>query len=418
MPEVFALVDCNNFFVSCERAFQPALEKVPVAVLSNNDGCFISRSKEVKDLGIPMGAPYFKYKDIVQKNNIKVFSSNFSLYGDLSQRVMTTLEEFTDELEVYSIDEAFLKLPGGTSNEALGQTIRQTVRQWTRIPVSIGIASTKVLAKVANHMAKKYPHFNGVCDITHEDVSFILHDLPVGELWGIGRKSTKKLKALGVTTAGQLLEHSDAWIRKHLSITGLHIAYELRGIPCFKLDDDPEPKKGIMCTRSFGKAVTTKDALKEAVATYTERAAEKLREEGLVTSYFYIYIRTNRFNLDKKYTGSKGFHLPVASSYTPYLVSKAMELVDAVYRDGYRYFKAGVCCVGLLPETTVQQNLFTPVAFEKNNSLMQAVDRVNRHFGKDTLFIAGSGIKKEWSMRKDHTSQRFTTSLKELPTVR
>ncbi len=365
-----------------------------------------------------MGAPYFKYKDIIQKNNVKVFSSNFSLYGDISQRVMTTLEQFTDEIEVYSIDEAFLKFTGDQGNEVVGQKIRQTVRQWTRIPVSIGIAKTKVLAKVANHMAKKYPQFNGVCDITNEDVSFILHDLPVEELWGIGRKSTKKLKALGVTTAGQLIEQPDTWIRKHLSITGLHIAYELRGIPCFKLDDNPEPKKGIMCTRSFGKAVTSKDELKQAVATYTERAAEKMRADGLVTSYFYIYIRTNRFNLDKKYIGSKGFHLPVASSYTPYLVSKAMELVDAVYRDGYRYYKAGVCCVGLLPESTVQQNLFTPVAFEKNNNLMKAVDRVNRHFGKDTLFIAGSGIKKEWSMLSDHKSQRFTTAIKEVPIVK
>ncbi len=365
-----------------------------------------------------MGAPCFKYKDIIQKNNVKVFSSNFSLYGDISQRVMTTLEQFTDEIEVYSIDEAFLKFTGDQGNEALGQKIRQTVRQWTRIPVSIGIAKTKVLAKVANHLAKKYPYFNGVCDIANEDVDFILHDLPVEELWGIGRKSTKKLKVLGVMTAGQLLARPDAWIRKNLSISGLHIVYELRGIPCFKLDDNPEPKKGIMCTRSFGTPITTKDELKEAVATYTERAAAKLREEKLVTSYFYIYIRTNHFNLDKKYIGSKGIHLPVASSYTPLLVSKAMELVDAIYREGYRYAKAGVCCVGLLPENTIQQNLFTTVAFEKNKELMKAVDQVNRHFGKDTLFMAGSGIKKKWSMLSEHKSQRFTTAIKEVPIVK
>jgi DNA polymerase V len=331
---------------------------------------------------------------------------------------MTTLEQFTDELEIYSIDEAFLKLHSSVGNEAFAQTIRQTVRQWTRIPVSIGIAPTKVLAKVANHMAKKYPHFNGVCDITNEDVAYILHDLPVEELWGIGRKSTKKLKTLGVHTAAELLLRPDTWIRKHLSISGLHIVYELRGIPCFKLDDVPEPKKGIMCTRSFGTPITTKDELKEAVATYTERVAEKLREAGLAVSYFYVYIRTNRFNLDKKYIGSKGVHLPVATSYTPLLVKQAMELVDAIYRDGYRYAKAGVCCTMLVPEKSIQQNLFAPVNFAKNDSLMKAVDRVNRHFGKDTIFMAGSGLKKGWSMKNEHQSKRFTTSIAELPLAR
>jgi nucleotidyltransferase/DNA polymerase involved in DNA repair len=216
---------------------------------------------------------------------------------------MATLQQFTDHLEIYSIDEAFLQLPEG-NNEAVATEIRRTVRRWTRIPVSVGIAKTKVLAKVAGYLAKKYPSFNGVCDITNEDNELILHDFPVEEIWGIGRKSAKKLQSLGILTAAELLKQPDTWIRKHLSLPGLHIAYELRGTPCFKLDDSPEPKKGIMCTRSFGRAITKLEDLKEAVATYTQRAAEKLRQEKLVAGYFSVFIRTNRFNLDKKYIGS------------------------------------------------------------------------------------------------------------------
>jgi DNA polymerase V len=245
-----------------------------------------------------------------------------------------------------------------------------------------------------------------------------LHDFPVEEIWGIGRKSAKKLQSLGILTAAELLKQPDTWIRKHLSLPGLHIAYELRGTPCFKLDDSPEPKKGIMCTRSFGRAITKLEDLKEAVATYTQRAAEKLRQEKLVAGYFSVFIRTNRFNLDKKYIGSKGFHLPVASAYTPLLVSKAMELVETIYKDGFRYAKAGVSCTMLTPENTVQQNLFKPIEFEKNAALMQAVDKVNRQFGRDTLFIAGSGIKKNWTMKSEHRSNRFTTALNEVPLVR
>lgn len=418
MTSLFALVDCNNFFVSCERAFRPDLETKPVMVLSNNDGCVISRSQEVKDLDIPMGAPYFKIKDWAQKYNVHVFSSNFALYGDMSDRVMTTLEQFTDEIEVYSIDEAFLQFSPSSTLVQFAHEIRQTVRQWTRIPVSIGIASTKTLAKIANHIAKKNPAHNGVFELKDEEVDSYLEKLPASEVWGIGRQQTEFLRENGITTALQLKNAPDHWVKKNLSVVGLKIVTELRGTSCLPLDTVPEPKKGIISSRSFGRAITTLNELEEAVALYTTRAAEKLREEHRAATAMYVMIRTNYHNQDKKYSKSLMRELPLASAHTPYLISQALEILREIYKDGFRYAKAGVGFVGLVPDTAQQQNLFVKTDHHKNNRLMKAVDQLNNRFGDETVTFAATGRKREWKMKSEFRSPRYTTMVGEVPRVK
>ncbi len=413
----FALIDCNNFFVSCERAFRPDLENKPVVVLSNNDGCVVSRSQEVKGLGIPMGAPYFKCRDIIEKYGITVFSSNFELYGDMSDRVMTTLDTFADDVEFYSIDEAFVQLPDSTA-EAFAHTIRSTIRQWTRIPVSVGIGPTKVLAKLASHIAKQNPALNGVFTISKNTPDSYLAELPVGEIWGIGRKSVELLNKNRITTALDFKNTPDDWVRKKLSITGLYILNELRGIPCFKLDDNPAPKKGITCSRSFGTPVTQLAELEEAVATYTARAVEKLRSEHETAGYIRVYIRTNYFNLDSKYIAGKGVTLPVRTAFTPHLIKEALMLLKHIYKEGFRYYKAGVSLSDLGPEGTTQQNLFVHHDAQKEKRLMQGVDLLNTRYGADTVRYAAMGTDHRWHMKRDHVSPHYTTSFNDLPLVR
>jgi DNA polymerase V len=414
----FALVDCNNFFVSCERAFRPDLEHKPVMVLSNNDGCVISRSQEVKDMDIPMGAPYFKIKDWARKYNVHVFSSNFALYGDLSHRVMTTLEQFTDEIEFYSIDEAFLQFPASPTLIAYAAEIRRTVRQWTRIPVSIGIASTKTLAKIANHIAKKNPVHNGVFKLKNEEVDTYLAKLPASEVWGIGRQQTLFLRENGIRTALELKNAPDQWVKKNLSVTGFKIVSELRGISCLPLETAPTPKKGIISSRSFGRAITNLNELEEAVALYTTRAAEKLREEHRAATAMYVMIRTNYHNQDKKYSKSLMRSLPLASAHTPYLISQALEILREIYKEGFKYWKAGVGFVGLVPDTEQQQNLFIKTDHHKNNRLMKAVDQLNNRFGDNTVTFAATGKKRGWKMKSGFRSPRYTTVVGEVPRVK
>lgn len=419
MSKVFALVDCNNFFVSCERVFQPGLNGKPVVVLSSNDGCVISRSQEAKDLGIPMGIPYFKWRDLMVKDNVRVFSSNFELYGDLSDRVMQSLQHFTDDIEIYSIDEAFLHFDEQVCTVDFAKEIRETVIQWTKIPISVGIAPTKTLAKVANHIAKKQKQYGGAFKITMDTIDECLSALPVGEVWGIGRASTMFLTRNRVKTALEFKNCSDAWIKKNLTSRGLQIAYELRGQSCFDSDDAPSPKKGIICSRSFGQAVTGLNELKEAVTTFTTKAAEKLRQEKEVAAYLYVYIRTNVHNQDAKYSASEGCQLPLATSFTPELINQAMMLLERIYKKGFRYWKAGVGLSHLIPETQVQHNLFfKSLPSPKKKSLMKTVDALNLRYGDTTVHYAGSGFKRAWQVKKEHISKRFTTSLKELPTAK
>jgi DNA polymerase V len=418
MKPLFALVDCNNFFVSCERAFRPDLESKPVMVLSNNDGCVISRSQEVKDMDIPMGAPYFKIKDWAQKYNVSVFSCNFALYGDISHRVMTTLEQFTDEIEVYSIDEAFLQFPASPTLPRDVQEIRRIVRRWTRIPVSIGIASTKTLAKLANHIAKKNPTHNGVFELRNEEVDIYLEKIPASEVWGIGRQQTEFLRENGIRTALQLKHAPDQWVKKNLNVTGFKIVSELRGISCLPLDTVPEPKKGIISSRSFGRTITTLNELEEAVALYTTHAAEKLRKEHRAATALYVMIRTNYHNQDKKYSKSLMRELPLASAHTPYLISQSLEILREIYKEGFNYWKAGVGFVGLVPDTEQQQNLFVKTDHHTNNRLMKAVDELNNRFGDDTVTYAVTGKKREWKMKSEFRSPRYTTVVGEVPRVR
>lgn len=416
MSDVYALVDCNNFFVSCERAFQPALERRPVVVLSSNDGCVISRSQEAKDLGVPMGIPYFKWKDLLEKDKVHVFSSNFELYGDMSDRVMQSLQQYTDSLEVYSIDEAFLRFDEKVCTREFALTMRHTVQQWTKIPISIGIGPTKVLAKVASHFAKKQKELGGVCTITLESIDEYLSTMPIGEVWGIGRASVLLLTKNRIHTALDLQRCSDDWVKKNLTVRGLEIVRELRGQPCFELDDTPTPKKGLVCSRSFGKSVTSLDELREAIVTYTTTAARKLREEGQVAGYVYVFIRTSIHSGEKQFTAQRGVVIPTATSYTPELIRITTDLLQQLYQKGYRYRKAGVGFTHLGSQNQVQQNLFTlSLNTSSGQALMRSVDRLNRRYGDQTVQYAGAGINKLWQVKKELISQRFTTSFDELP---
>ena len=417
MPNVFALIDCNSFYASCEKVFQPKLEGIPVVVLSNNDGMVIAKSKEAKALGIDLGQPYFKIKEVLAKHGAKVFSSNYELYGDLSNRVMETLATFSEEIEYYSIDEAFVLLNGVPNVEDYGRTIRQTVKQWTGIPVSIGIAPTKTLAKLGSHIAKQQGKYKGCFSLIDKDPTPYLKEYPVNELWGVGRQYAKFLVANGIKSAFDLINQPDTWIKKHMTIQGLRMAYELRGTQCYGLEEVEEPKKNMANTRSFSRAVTDIKELREAVSLHITRAAEKLRHDHLVTSYIFVFIRTNHFNNDAKYFGSLGSELPFATSYTPVMLDTAMKLLDRIYKPGFRYFKAGVYCMDLTTEALHQQNLFTHYDTPRFLKIMKAVDRINHNYGKHTIQYATMGIKRAWSMRREMLSPKYTTEINSLPTV-
>jgi DNA polymerase V len=417
MPNTFALIDCNSFYASCEKVFQPKLEGMPIVVLSNNDGMVIAKSKEAKALGIDLGQPYFKIKDLLAQHGAKVFSSNYELYGDLSNRVMETLATFSEDIEYYSIDEAFLLLNGVPNIEDYGRTIRQTVKQWTGVPVSIGIASTKTLAKLGSHIAKQQEKYKGCFSLIGKDPIPYLQEYPVQELWGVGRQYAKLLLANGVKTAFDLISQPEGWIKKHMTIQGLRMVYELKGIECYGLEEVAEPKKNMANTRSFSRPVKTLNELKEAIALHITRAAEKLRQDKLITSYLYVFIRTNHFNNDAKYFGSLGGTLPFATSYTPVMLDVAMKLLEKIFKEGYKYYKAGVYCIDLTPEHIHQQNLFEEYDVKKFMKVVKAVDYINHSYGRYTIQYASMGIKRTWSMRREMLSPKYTTDLKSLPKV-
>lgn len=414
--EVFACCDCNNFYVSCERVFQPHLENVPVIVLSNNDGCVIARSNDIKKL-IPMGTPFFKCEPLIEEHGIKWFSSNYTLYGDMSGRVMQTLARLAPEVECYSIDEAFLKFhPGGShSNDAV--EIRKTIKKWTGIPVSVGLATTKTLTKVANEIAKKRPEHNGVFDLTGENVDDYLKDFPVGDLWGVGRRYAKMLLEAGVETALQLKRMPDSWIRRRMTIQGLRLVYELRGISCLPIEAFEKPKKAIASTRSFGTTVYELKELKEAVAAYVTRGAEKLRWQSSAAAYLRVFIHTSLFAPNPFYS-SKGMPLEIATSYTPDLIATAHYLLERIYKSGPAYTKAGIMLENLVPDTNVQLNLFRSVDFEQRERIMKAVDNINRRHGRGMIRSANVPDHPRWRMKAKHITPRYTTRWNELMTVK
>jgi DNA polymerase V len=419
--EIYALIDCNNFYASCERVFQPNLNGKPIGILSNNDGCIVAMSKEMKDLGITRGVPYFQIKHLIQKHNIKIFSSNYSLYGDMSARVMKTLATFSPEIEIYSIDEAFLLLSGFTKKNMInyGHEIRQTVFKWTGIPVSVGIGRTKTLAKIAEHIAKKYTRFQNVFDITdHPHIEKILTSIPVEKIWGVGYQYAKMLHKYGFHNVHQLIQAPDDWIKKRMSIVGLRTVKELRGISCLDLETDMLSRKQIVSSRSFGKPVTTLQELQEAAAAYCTRAVEKLREQDLVASQVMVYLTTNRFKEEPQYANFISGRLAVPSAFTPDFLIKVKELLNSIYRQGYHYKKVGIMISDIIHQKKAPLDFFAPCYLDdKRKIIMDKMDNINRRWGSGTLRFAASGTEQKWSMRREFLSPRYTTCWKELPIV-
>ncbi|WP_321403321.1 Y-family DNA polymerase [Maridesulfovibrio sp.] len=420
---IFGLVDCNNFYVSCERLFRPEIRNSPVVVLSNNDGCVIARSQEAKAIGIPMGAPAYKYNNFFLHNSVQVFSSNYALYGDLSQRVTATLATITPDLEVYSIDESFLELPPCMLKElpSIGQEIRARIFKWTGIPVSVGFGSTKTLAKAASRFAKRYPPAEGIFSLCgRNDMDRLLEKIPVTDIWGIGRRHGKRLIARGVSTARAFRDLPNLWLKKNMSVTGLHTALELRGTPCFELDNSPQPKKTISSSRSFGCPVSTLTDLEESVAAYVARAAEKLREQQSLTGGVMVYLTTNRFNNLPQYSNSATRLLPIATDYTPELINAATRCIRSIYKEGYRYKKTGVILLDLCGKYNRQCNLLELERTDnpgKKERVMKLLDSANIRFGRQTLSYASEGIKQPWQMNRKFKSPAYTTCWDELPKI-
>lgn len=422
---MFALVDCNNFYVSCERVFDPSCNGRPVVVLSNNDGCVIARSNEAKQLGIKMGEPYFKIKAFLEQHQVVVFSSNYQLYGDMSHRVMTILAQFTPEIEVYSIDEAFLNLTGIEEKLAdYGGRIRKVVFKSTGIPVSVGLAPTKVLAKAANRYAKKNPENQGVLLLDNQaEISRVLEKLEVKEIWGIGKRYAEFLIKNRIRTARDLVGLPDAWVEKHLTITGLRIKKELAGIACLPLELSSPPKKAICTSRSFGEFQTELDPIRSAVATFAAKCAYKLRQQQSCATALTVFLQTNQFNRNEsQYCPDYRQRLLVATNNTQELVEAALIGVEAIYRAGYRYKKAGVIVSEIVPETQVQGSLFDTVDRSKQLALTKSIDQINAKYGEGTLKIAVQDAvqdgKANWRLRRERLSPGYTTKWSDIIKVK
>ena len=416
-----ALVDCNSFYVSCERLFNPSIIKKPVIVLSSNDGCVISRSTEAKALGIKMGEPYFKVEKIIKKNDVKVFSSNYSLYGDISRRVMKTLKQFSPQMEIYSIDEAFLNLSSIRDENLFehGNKIRKTVLKWTGIPTSIGIATTKTLSKVANHIAKKEQ--SGIVNLINtKQIDQILKEIEINEVWGVGRQLTKFYIKNGIHTAYQLKNMHNNWIKKNTNVLGSRTAMELKGIPCVSLEEHQEKRKNCCVSRSFGRKVTKLEELSESVTTHCLNAAEKIRSDNQTTKRITVFIRTSPFQKDKNYyANSKDIDLPVRTNDSIELVKQALIALQYIYRKGYKYQKAGIIFSGLNEVDIYKKNLFSSINNEeKRKKLMKAIDYTNIKYGRHALSIAQAGLRKKLNIKRQHSSKIDTACFDFLPTIK
>jgi DNA polymerase V len=420
MQSTIALIDANNFYVSCERVFDAGIYNRPVIVLSNNDGCVISRSNEAKQVGITMGVPIFKIEDVVARHNVAVFSSNYALYGDMSRRVMDTLGEFTPDVEVYSIDEAFLDLSGirCVSLTDLGRKIQETVYKCTGIPVSVGIAETKTLAKIANHLAKCSEKAAGVLDLTNSPyLAYALAKTPVQEIWGVGRQYKKLLHANGVRTALELRNLDDRWVRGHMSIVGLRLVHELRGIPCLALESQPPPKKSITVSRSFGELVGSLSEIKQALTLYITRAAERLRTRGLAAGVLTVFINTNRFSRSEQHYGSNTIELAVPTDSTPELLAYALRGSEEAFREGFQYKKAGVLLNELVPAGSPSRSFWNPDGRERMRDLMRVMDRINHKWGRDTIHFGKLTTDGRWRTKAERRSPRYTTRWDEVLVV-
>jgi DNA polymerase V len=421
-----ALVDGNNFFASCERVFDPGLRGRPVIVLSNNDGCAVARSPEAKALGIPMGVPLFKIRDIVAAHKVRVFSGNFELYGDMSKRVVDVLSTFSPDLEVYSVDESFLAWPGFAGDERdlleLGGRIRDRVEGWTGISVGVGFGPTKTLAKLANYLAKKVKAFEGVASLMDAGVrASVLAQIPIDEVWGVGRRLAPQLIGMGVRTAGDLAALDPKKARRAFTVVGERLVREMNGLPCLGLDDVPAARQSAVVSRSFGRPVTSRDELQEAVAAFAHRATEKIREEGLAATYVQAYADANRFaEPGERYAGQAGTHLVEPSSDACLLIGEVHRLVERIWRPGVRFAKAGVLLAGLVDEERAMPSLFGRgrLVREKAGRLMAAMDAINARMGRDTVKPLAAGLAKPWQGKSSHRSPAWTTRWSELPLVK
>jgi DNA polymerase V len=415
---MYALVDCNNFYVSCERVFKPSLNGKPVIVLSNNDGCAVARSEEAKALGIEMGVPVHLIKDLVEKNNVAVFSSNYTLYGDMSRRVQLVLKSFAPHVENYSIDESFLYLkdmPYVNLLELAGE-IRRTVKQHTGIPVTVGIAPSKTLAKLANRYAKKKYRDTGVYSLdSTAGIEGVLKWACVGDVWGIGRQHEKRLNSLGVLTAHDLSQLSEEWVRTNMSVVGQRLVNELRGIPCISLEEEPPAKKGICTSRSFGTLLTEKKDIAEALSSYASRCAFKLRKQNSCTALIQVFLETNAFRKqDKQYYRQITIPLLTATNNTQELIFYAMGGLNALYKPTYNYHKAGVIVLDIVPVKEVQQSLFDCRDRSRGRTLMKTLDTINSKEGKEVVKFAVQGSSKKWRLRTQHLSKCYTTRIEHI----
>jgi len=417
-----ALIDGNNFYVSCERVFNPTLEGRPVIVLSNNDGCAVARSNEAKALGVKMGAPWFQLKDLAKTHGIIALSSNYALYGDMSNRMMSVLAQYSPDQEIYSIDECFLGLDGFAHVDLIAhaQAMRRQVRQWVGIPVCVGIAETKTLAKLANHCAKKgFAGADSVCDfgrISDTDQSVLFSTIEVGEIWGIGRQLSQQLIARGIDTVEALRTADAKVLRREFSVTMERIVAELNGESCIGLEDVAPAKQQIMSSRSFGTYLTDLDSLQEAVASYVAIAAAKLRCQGSVAGMVQVFIQTSPFRENApQYAKTLTIPLPTPSDDTLRLTQAALWGLRRIYRPDFEYQKAGIMLMGLVPAGIRQQDLFS--AARNNDALMKVVDQINRAWGRGTMRSAAEGTAKTWSMKRERMSSRWTTRWDELPVV-
>ena len=417
-----ALVDCNNFYASCEKVFNPKLKNKPVVVLSNNDGVIVALSAEAKALGIKSFEPLFKIKHLIEKHNVAVFSSNYTLYGDLSNRVMTTLEHFSPDVEVYSIDEAFISLKGFEWQDLTEycRKIRATVEKWTGITVSIGIAETKTLAKLANRIAKKNPEYNGVLNIYNlPDKDEFLKKLQVEDVWGVGRQYTKLLHGMSIKTAYDLAHSNQIWIKKKMTVQGLRTVKELNGLPCIKQEYSVPAKQSIVSSRSFGRYITEKNEIKEAVAGFVHRGTEKLRRQNSAANMISVFLRTNPFKETPQYHNGCQVGLPYPMNSPAEMIEYAMKAVEQIFREGFLYQKAGILLAGIVPVDTVQRTIFENIERrEKIKKLTAVMDKINEDHKAGTLFIAAAGTDKTWTMKRELKSPAYTTSWKELPIVK
>lgn len=419
-----ALVDVNNFYVSCERVFNPKLHNKPVVVLSNNDGCAVARSNEVKALGIGMGAPWFKFKDLARQHGIIAYSSNYALYADMSNRVMSILRQYSPDQEIYSIDESFLDLTSFKQIDLIqyAQRMRHQIWQWTGLPVCVGIGSTKTLAKLANYCAKKRPLFDGVCNLNamHElEINQLFSEIEVGEVWGVGRKLSVKLNQLGIHTVLQLKEADTEYLRQQFSVVMAKTIRELNGTACIEIEEISPPKKQIVSSRSFGHPVMEYNSLAESTTLYMSRAAEKLRKQKGYAGTVTVTIRTSPFKENNPfYSNSLTIPLSTPTDDTMQLVNVALWVLKRLYRPNYCYAKAGIMLGDLVPAQGVQTDLFSLVPFSsKSGKLMLAMDAINKKMGKESIKLASEGFKRPWKMKQENKSQHYTTDWSELINV-